>query len=154
MVPNIPENPRGRKVPKRGGKQCFDPAIFEERFGTIVAVCRRRSTARVTALMKISPVVGSSNAVASRTPLYPRPSSSSSFGSSSCLGEITHDLLGRFMRSPRAVDQGRSHEGILINKLFTPVTLNRRRRTALPSIATIGPANPPVDDTAGSLIVF
>ena len=35
MVPNIPENPRGRKTPKRGRKQRFDPAIFEERFRTI-----------------------------------------------------------------------------------------------------------------------
>jgi hypothetical protein len=35
MIPNIPENPRGRKAPKRGRKQRFDPAIFEERFRTI-----------------------------------------------------------------------------------------------------------------------
>ena len=35
MTPNIPENPRGRKTPKRGRKQRFDPAIFEERFRTI-----------------------------------------------------------------------------------------------------------------------
>ena len=34
-VPNIPENPRGRKTRKRGRKQRFDPAIFEERFRTI-----------------------------------------------------------------------------------------------------------------------
>jgi SET domain-containing protein len=32
---NIPENPRGRKTPKRGRKQRFEPAIFEERFRTI-----------------------------------------------------------------------------------------------------------------------
>jgi transposase len=41
MVPNIPENPRGRKTPKRGRKQRFDPAIFEERFRTIERVRRR-----------------------------------------------------------------------------------------------------------------
>ncbi len=28
MVPNIPENRRGRKTPKRGRKPIFDPAIF------------------------------------------------------------------------------------------------------------------------------
>jgi hypothetical protein len=38
MTPNIPENPRGRKTPKRGRKQHFDPAIFEERFRTIERV--------------------------------------------------------------------------------------------------------------------
>jgi transposase len=38
MIPNIPENPRGRKKPKRGRKQHFDPAIFEERFRTIERV--------------------------------------------------------------------------------------------------------------------
>ena len=38
MIPNIPENPRGRKAPKRGGKLRFDPAIFEERFRTIERV--------------------------------------------------------------------------------------------------------------------
>jgi transposase len=38
MIPNIPENPRGRKIPKRGRKQRFDPAIFEERFRTIERV--------------------------------------------------------------------------------------------------------------------
>jgi transposase len=38
MVPNIPENARGRKAPKRGRKQRFDPAIFEERFRTIERV--------------------------------------------------------------------------------------------------------------------
>jgi len=35
MIPNIPENSRGRKTSKRGRKLRFDPAIFEERFGTI-----------------------------------------------------------------------------------------------------------------------
>jgi hypothetical protein len=35
MIPDIPENPRGRKAPGRGRKQGFDPAIFEERFRTI-----------------------------------------------------------------------------------------------------------------------
>ena len=34
MRPNIPENRRGRKTPKRGGKRNFDTAIFEERFRT------------------------------------------------------------------------------------------------------------------------
>jgi hypothetical protein len=38
MTPNIPENPRGRKTPKRGRKQRFDPVIFEERFRTIERV--------------------------------------------------------------------------------------------------------------------
>ncbi|TCK31969.1 putative transposase of IS4/5 family DUF4096 [Paraburkholderia sp. BL8N3] len=38
MTPNIPENPRGRKTPKRGRKQRYDPAIFEERFRTIERV--------------------------------------------------------------------------------------------------------------------
>jgi transposase len=38
MTPNIPENPRGRKTPKRGRKPLFDPAIFEERFRTIERV--------------------------------------------------------------------------------------------------------------------
>jgi len=35
MTPNLPENPRGRNTPKRGRRQRFDPAIFEERFRTI-----------------------------------------------------------------------------------------------------------------------
>ena len=38
MIPNIPENPRGRKAPKRGRKLRFDQAIFEERFRTIERV--------------------------------------------------------------------------------------------------------------------
>ena len=38
MIPNIPENPRGRKTPKRGRKQHFNSAIFEERFRTIERV--------------------------------------------------------------------------------------------------------------------
>ena len=38
MVPNIPENLRGRKAPKRGRKQIFVPAIFQERFHTIERV--------------------------------------------------------------------------------------------------------------------
>jgi transposase len=38
MTPNIPENPRGRKSPKRGRKKRFDTAIFEERFRTIERV--------------------------------------------------------------------------------------------------------------------
>jgi hypothetical protein len=35
---NIPENLRGRKTPKRGRKQHFDAAIFEESFRTIERV--------------------------------------------------------------------------------------------------------------------
>jgi hypothetical protein len=35
MVPNINENKRGRKTPKRGRKPFFDPDILEERFRTI-----------------------------------------------------------------------------------------------------------------------
>jgi Transposase DDE domain len=38
MVPNIPENPRGRKTSKRGRKRRFDLVIFEERFRTIERV--------------------------------------------------------------------------------------------------------------------
>jgi transposase len=38
MVPNIPENSRGRKNTKRGRKQRFEQAIFEERFRTIERV--------------------------------------------------------------------------------------------------------------------
>jgi transposase len=38
MIPNIPENPRGRKTPKQGRKQRFNSAIFEERFRTIERV--------------------------------------------------------------------------------------------------------------------
>ncbi|WP_408346205.1 transposase [Paraburkholderia sp. RL17-337-BIB-A] len=38
MIPNIPENPRGRKTLKRGRKLGFNPAIFEERFRTIERV--------------------------------------------------------------------------------------------------------------------
>lgn len=38
MVPNIPENPRGRKTPKCGRKPLFDLAIFQERFRTIERV--------------------------------------------------------------------------------------------------------------------
>jgi len=38
MVPNIPENRRGRKTPKLGRKPIFDPAIFRERFYTIERV--------------------------------------------------------------------------------------------------------------------
>ncbi|MGF6789688.1 transposase [Paraburkholderia sp. 35.1] len=46
MVPNIPENPRGRKTPKRGRRQRFDPAIFEERFRTIERVFAWEDTFR------------------------------------------------------------------------------------------------------------
>ncbi len=38
MTPNINENPRGRKTPKRGRKQLFDAGIFKERFRTIERV--------------------------------------------------------------------------------------------------------------------
>ena len=38
MTPNINENRRGRKSPKRGRKQLFDQAIFKERFRTIERV--------------------------------------------------------------------------------------------------------------------
>jgi len=38
MVPNIPENPRGRKTPKRGRKPIFAPTIFQGRFHTIERV--------------------------------------------------------------------------------------------------------------------
>jgi hypothetical protein len=38
MRPNIPDNPRGRKTPKRGRKQRFDAAISEERLRTIERV--------------------------------------------------------------------------------------------------------------------
>jgi hypothetical protein len=38
MIPNIPENPRGRKIPKRGRQPIFDPALFQERFFTIERV--------------------------------------------------------------------------------------------------------------------
>lgn len=35
MIPDNPENPRRRKATKRGPKQRFNPAIFEERFKSI-----------------------------------------------------------------------------------------------------------------------
>ena len=38
MIPNINENPRGRKTPKRGRKRLFVTAIFQERFRTIERV--------------------------------------------------------------------------------------------------------------------
>ena len=38
MVPNINENPRGRKTTKRGPKRLFSSAIFKERFRTIERV--------------------------------------------------------------------------------------------------------------------
>lgn len=38
MIPNINENKRGRKTPKRGRKRFFDPDIFAERFFTIERV--------------------------------------------------------------------------------------------------------------------
>lgn len=38
MTPNIPENKRNRKKAKRGKKQIYDQAIFDERFRTIERV--------------------------------------------------------------------------------------------------------------------
>lgn len=38
MTPNIPENKRNRKKPKRGRKQIFGKKIFKERFKTIERV--------------------------------------------------------------------------------------------------------------------
>lgn len=38
MVPNIPENLRGRKTPKRGRKPIFNRALYQERFFTIERV--------------------------------------------------------------------------------------------------------------------
>lgn len=38
MIPNIPENQRGRKQPKRGRKRIFEKKIFQERFYTIERV--------------------------------------------------------------------------------------------------------------------
>ena len=38
MTPNIPENKRNRKLPKRGRKQIYDAKIFAERFRTIERV--------------------------------------------------------------------------------------------------------------------
>ena len=38
MTPNIPENLRGRKSPKRGRKRIFQQEIYEERFFTIERV--------------------------------------------------------------------------------------------------------------------
>ncbi|MEL7086775.1 MAG: transposase [Cyanobacteria bacterium J06597_1] len=38
MIPNIPENRRGRKTPKRGRKRLFKAAIYQERFFTIERV--------------------------------------------------------------------------------------------------------------------
>ncbi|RDJ98221.1 hypothetical protein [Paraburkholderia lacunae] len=46
MIPNIPENLRGRKTPKRGRKRRFDPAIFGERFRTIERFFAYRRTLR------------------------------------------------------------------------------------------------------------
>jgi transposase len=46
IIPNIPENPRARKATKRGRKQRFDPAIFEERFRTIERVFAREDKFR------------------------------------------------------------------------------------------------------------
>jgi transposase len=46
MTPNIPENERGRKTPKRGRRRHFDAAVFEERFRTIERVFAWEDTFR------------------------------------------------------------------------------------------------------------
>jgi len=38
MIPNIPENRRGRKQPKQGRKRIFEKTVFQERFYTIERV--------------------------------------------------------------------------------------------------------------------
>ena len=38
MIPNIKENKRNRKKPKRGRKRIYDATIFEERFNTVERV--------------------------------------------------------------------------------------------------------------------
>lgn len=38
MIPNIKENPRNRKHPKRGRKRVYDESIFNERFRTVERV--------------------------------------------------------------------------------------------------------------------
>lgn len=38
MIPNIPENPRGRTTQQRGRKPVFDQVLYEERFFTIERV--------------------------------------------------------------------------------------------------------------------
>jgi len=38
MIPNINENPRGRKTTKRGPRRMFSDGIFKERFRTIERV--------------------------------------------------------------------------------------------------------------------
>lgn len=38
MVPNIPENPRGRRTSKRGRQPLFEPTLYQERFFTIERV--------------------------------------------------------------------------------------------------------------------
>ncbi len=40
MMPNIPENPRGRSTPKRGRQPFFNAAIYQERFFTTLAGVR------------------------------------------------------------------------------------------------------------------
>jgi len=35
MIPNIKENPRGRKESKRGKKRIYSEAIYQERFRTV-----------------------------------------------------------------------------------------------------------------------
>ncbi|MBR7963698.1 hypothetical protein KDW41_25095 [Burkholderia vietnamiensis] len=44
MTPNIQENQRGRKTPKRGRRRHFHVIIFEERFRTIERVCACEDT--------------------------------------------------------------------------------------------------------------
>jgi len=38
MIPNIPENPRGRRTPKRGRQPLFEQTLYQERFFTIERV--------------------------------------------------------------------------------------------------------------------
>ncbi|MBV8882455.1 MAG: hypothetical protein JO235_00425 [Chroococcidiopsidaceae cyanobacterium CP_BM_RX_35] len=38
LIPNIPENLRGRSTPKRGRKLLFEQTLYEERFFTIERV--------------------------------------------------------------------------------------------------------------------
>lgn len=38
MTPNVKENKRGRKKPKRGAKRIFDSKLYQERFRTIERV--------------------------------------------------------------------------------------------------------------------
>ena len=39
MTPNINENKRNRKAPKRGRKKIFDAAIYKERLNNRTIIC-------------------------------------------------------------------------------------------------------------------